>query len=241
MTATDLSSVKAMAFDVFGTVVDWRGSLIADLTQWAARRGLSGDWTGLVDAWRGAYVPSMDEVRRHPEGGYLALDHLHRQSLETLIGRFGVSGLSEDDLAYMTLGWHRLRPWPDSIGGLTRLKRKYTIATLSNGNVALLNNMAKHAGLPWDLILSAELFEHYKPDPETYLGAARLLGLPPGQVMMVAAHNNDLHAAQDLGLKTAFVPRVTEYGPLQNKDFAPDGDWDVVAADFDDLAAKMGC
>jgi 2-haloacid dehalogenase len=134
-----------------------------------------------------------------------------------------------------------LQPWADSVSGLTRLKRKYTISTLSNGNVALLNNMAKHAGLPWDLILSAELFEHYKPDPETYLGAARLLGLQPEQVMMVAAHNNDLAAAQKLGLKTAFVPRVTEYGPLQTKDFKADGDWDVVAADFNDLAARTGC
>ncbi len=241
MTATDLSSVKAMVFDVFGTVVDWRGSLIADFTQWSMRRGVSGDWTGLVDAWRGAYVPSMDEVRKNPQRGYLALDHLHRQSLEQLVTRFGIAGLTEDDLAYMTLGWHRLRPWPDSVSGLTRLKRNFTIATLSNGNVALLNDMAKHAGLPWDLILSAELFEHYKPDREVYLGAARLLGLRPDQVMMVAAHNNDLRAAQDLGLKTAFVPRVTEYGPLQSKDFAPDGDWDVVAADFNDLAARMGC
>lgn len=175
------SGVKAMVFDVFGTVVDWRGSLIADLTTWAAARGLTGDWTGLVDAWRGAYVPSMNEVRAHPERGYLALDHLHRQSLETLVARFGITGLTGDDLAHMTLGWHRLRPWPDSVGGLTRLKRRYTIATLSNGNVALLNNMAKHAGLPWDLILSAELFEHYKPDPETYLGAARLLACRRGR------------------------------------------------------------
>ncbi len=237
----DLSTVKALVFDVFGTVVDWRGSLIADLTTWAAARGVKGDWIDLVDAWRGAYVPSMNEVRNHPERGYLALDHLHRQSLETLVARFGIAGLSEDDLAYMTLGWHRLQPWPDSVGGLSRLKRKFTIATLSNGNVALLNNMAKNAGLPWDLILSAELFAHYKPDREVYLGAARLLDLPPAQVMMVAAHNNDLAAAQDLGLKTAFVPRPTEYGPLQTKDFAPDGDWDVVAADFNDLAARMGC
>ena len=179
--------------------------------------------------------------RNHRERGYPALDRLHRQSLDQLVARFGIKGLTEDDLAYMTLGWHRLRPWPDSVNGLTRLKRNFTIATLSNGNVALLNDMAKHAGLPWDLILSAELFEHYKPDCEVYLGAARLLGLRPDQVMMVAAHNNDLRAAQDLGLKTAFVPRVTEYGPLQSKDFAPDGDWDVVAADFNDLAARMGC
>ena len=242
MSASDkVPPVKAMVFDVFGTVVDWRSSLIADFTQWSAKRGVSGDWTGLVDAWRGAYVPSMNEVRNHPERGYLALDSLHRQSLDKLVAQFGIKGLNADDLAYMTLGWHRLKPWPDSVGGLTRLKGKFVIGTLSNGNVALLTNMAKHAGLPWDLILSAELFEHYKPDREVYLGAARLLGLLPEQVMMVAAHNNDLRAAQALGLKTCFVPRPTEYGPLQDKDFKPDGDWDVVATDFDDFASRMGC
>jgi 2-haloacid dehalogenase len=139
------------------------------------------------------------------------------------------------------MGWHRLHPWPDSVAGLTRLKTKYIISPLSNGNVALLTNMAKHAGLPWDLVLSAELFAHYKPDREVYLGAARLLGLQPEQVMMVAAHNNDLKAAQDLGLKTGFVPRPTEYGPLQHRDFKADGDWDIVAADFNDLATRLGC
>jgi 2-haloacid dehalogenase len=228
-------------FDVFGTVVDWRSSLIADFTQWSAGRGIKADWAGLVDAWRAAYMPSMDEVRKHPERGYLALDTLHRQSLEKLVAQFAITGLNDDDLAYMTLGWHRLKPWADSVSGLTRLKTKFVIGTLSNGNVALLTNMAKQAGLPWDLVLSAELFAHYKPDREVYLGAARLLGLPPAQVMMVAAHNNDLKAAQDLGLKTAFVPRPTEYGPLQKKDFKADGSWDVVATDFNDLAARLGC
>jgi 2-haloacid dehalogenase len=240
-TSSGVPAVKALVFDVFGTVVDWRTSLIDDFTAWSKTRGIQGDWTGLVDAWRGAYVPSMDEVRKHPERGYLALDTLHRQSLEKLVAQFAISGLNDDDLSYMTLGWHRLHPWPDSVSGLARLKTKFTIGTLSNGNVALLNNMAKHAGLPWDLILSAELFEHYKPDREVYLGAARLLGLQPEQVMMVAAHNNDLKAAQDLGLKTGFVARPTEYGPLQKRDFKADGDWDVVATDFNDLAARLGC
>lgn len=239
--SSEVSAVKALVFDVFGTVVDWRSSLIADFTQWGAQRGIKGDWAGLVDAWRAAYMPSMDEVRMHPERGYLALDTLHRQSLEKLVKQFAITGLNDDDLAYMTLGWHRLKPWADSVGGLTRLKTKFVIGTLSNGNVALLTNMAKQAGLPWDLVLSAELFAHYKPDREVYLGAARLLGLPPEQVMMVAAHNNDLKAAQDLGLKTAFVPRPTEHGPLQKKDFKPDGNWDVVATDFNDLAARLGC
>ncbi len=149
----------------------------------------------------------------------MILDTLHRQSLEKLVAQFSIQGLSEADLHYLTMGWHRLHAWPDSVSGLTRLKTKYIISPLSNGNVALLTNMAKFAGMPWDLILSAELFEHYKPDPETYLGAAKLLCLPPEQVMMVAAHNSDLKAAQKLGLKTAFVARPTEYGPHQKYDF----------------------
>jgi 2-haloacid dehalogenase len=238
---SDISAVKALVFDVFGTVVDWRSSLIADFTKWGAARGIDADWTALVDGWRGAYVASMDDVRKHPERGYLILDKLHRRSLEKLVAQFSIQGLNEADLHHLTMGWHRLHAWPDSVAGLTRLKKKYIIGPLSNGNVALLTNMAKFAGLPWDLVLSAELFEHYKPDPETYLGAARLLGLKPQQVMMVAAHNNDLSAAQKLGLKTAFVARPTEYGPLQKLDFEATGDWDIVARDFGGIAERMGC
>jgi 2-haloacid dehalogenase len=237
----DVSAVKALVFDVFGTVVDWRSSLIADFTKWSERRGIKADWTALVDGWRAVYAASMDEVRKHPERGYVILDVLHRRSLEKLVAQFSISGLNETDLHYLTTGWHRLNPWPDSVSGLTRLKAKYIIGPLSNGNVALLTNMAKFAGLPWDLVLSAELFEHYKPDPETYLGAARLLGLPPEQVMMVAAHNQDLKAAQKLGLKTAFVARPTEYGPLQKYDFDATGAWDIVAKDFNGIAERMGC
>lgn len=237
----DISNVKAMLFDVFGTVVDWRTSLINDLTRFGGERGIAADWPALVDAWRQAYVPSMDEIRKKSEQDFLALDVLHRRSLDRLVAQFGIRGLREDDLNYINLGWHRLVPWPDSVAGLTRLKLRHIIAPLSNGNVALLTNMAKHAGLPWDLVLSAELFRHYKPDPETYLGAARLLSLEPDEVMMVAAHNGDLAAAQKLGLKTAFVPRVTEYGPMQSRDFEAEGDWDIVADDFHDLAQRMGC
>lgn len=238
---SDLSAVKALVFDVFGTVVDWRSSLISDFTKWGSARGINADWTALVDGWRAVYVASMDEVRKHPERGYIILDVLHRRSLDRLVEQHSIKGLTEDDLHYLTMGWHRLHAWPDSVAGLTRLKKNYVIAPLSNGNVALLTNMAKFAGLPWDLIMSAELFEHYKPDPETYLGAARLLCLAPEQVMMVAAHNNDLSAAQTLGLRTAFVPRPTEYGPLQKYDFEPTGDWDIVAKDFGGIADKMGC
>jgi 2-haloacid dehalogenase len=237
---SDISEVKALVFDVFGTVVDWRTSLIADFTAWGERRGIRADWTALVDGWRAVYAASMDEVRKHPERGYVILDVLHRRSLERLVEQLSISGLNDADLHYLTMGWHRLRPWPDSVAGLARLKAKYIIGPLSNGNVALLTEMAKFAGLPWDLILSAELFEHYKPDPETYLGAARLLCLPPAQVMMVAAHNHDLRAAQKLGLKTAFVARPAEYGPLQKYDLKATGEWDIVAADFGELAGRMG-
>ena len=238
---SDLSAVKALVFDVFGTVVDWRTSLITDFMWWGRQRGISTDWTALVDGWRAVYAASMDEVRKHPERGYMILDTLHRQSLEKLVAQLAIAGLNDADLDYLTRGWHRLHAWPDSVAGLTRLKTKYIISPLSNGNVALLTNMAKFAGLPWDLIMSAELFQHYKPDPETYLGASRLLCLAPEQVMMVAAHNHDLKAAQKLGLKTGFVARPTEYGPLQKYDLEARGEWDIVAKDFGAVADRMGC
>lgn len=234
-----MQCVKALLFDVFGTVVDWRGSLIDELTAFGTARGIAADWTGLADAWRRAYVPSMDRVRRG-ELPWTILDDLHRASLERLVAEFGIAGLTAADLDQMNHAWHRLRPWPDSVPGLTRLKTRHVIATLSNGNVALLVNMAKHAGLPWDMVCAADLFRHYKPAPETYLGAARLLGLAPHEVMMAAAHNADLHAARSCGLKTAFIPRPTEYGPHQATDFAADSDWTVVAADIEDLAHRMG-
>jgi 2-haloacid dehalogenase len=238
---SDISAVKALVFDVFGTVVDWRTSLINDFTKWSETRGIKADWTALVDGWRAVYTASMDDVRKHPERGYVILDVLHRRSLEKLVEQQGIKGVTEADLHHLTLGWHRLHPWPDSVAGLARLKTKYIVSPLSNGNVALLTNMAKFGGLPWDLIMSAELFEHYKPDAETYLGAAKLLCLPPEQVMMVAAHNGDLQAAQSYGLKTAFVARPTEYGPLQKRDFEATGAWDIVAKDFGGIADRMGC
>jgi 2-haloacid dehalogenase len=231
--------VKAILFDVFGSVVDWRGSLIADFSAWARSRGLYADWAGLVDAWRGAYAPSMDRVRRG-DVPWTNLDALQAQSLREIGPRFGLPlTLSDTDRAYLLTGWRRLKPWPDSVAGLTRLKANYVIAPLSNGNVALLVGMAKQAGLTWDMVFATELFRHYKPDPETYLGAVALLGLAPGEVMMAAAHNYDLAAARALGLRTAFFPRPTEYGPHQTKDFAADSDWDVVASDILDLAVRM--
>ncbi|EKS28424.1 haloacid dehalogenase type II [Afipia felis] len=236
-----MPDVKALLFDTFGTIVDWRGSLIADFTAWGEARGLTVDWAALVDAWRSAYRPSMDEVRSHPERGFLTLDELQRQSVEPLAARLGITGLSRDDFDHLTLGWHRLKPWPDSVPGLTRLKTKFVISPLSNGNVALMTNLAKYAGLPWDVILCAEIFQRYKPDPEVYLGAAKLLGLRPEQVMLVAAHNYDLIAARACGLKTCFVPRIAEYGPHQKEDFEATSDWDFVVADIEDLASRLGC
>ena len=243
MSTTDLppalAGVKAILFDTFGSVVDWRGSLIADLSAWAAGRGIVADWAGLVDEWRAAYAPSMDRVRKG-ELPWTILDDLHRGSLERLVHEFGINGLGDADLDHINRGWHRLRPWPDAVPGLARLRRRYIIGPLSNGNVALLVNMAKAAAIPWDMVCSTELFGHYKPDPETYLGAARILGFQPGEVMMAAAHNNDLHAARRCGLRTAFWPRPTEYGPRQARDFAADDDWDIVAADIEGVATRLG-
>lgn len=232
-------NVRAILFDVFGTVVDWRGSLIAELTSWGSGRDQVFPWAPLVDAWRAAYAPSMDRVRRG-ELPWTILDDLHRATLADLVQRFDIQGLSDADLDHINLAWHRLDPWPDSVPGLTRLKQRFIIAPLSNGNVALLIDVAKRAGLPWDMVFGTDLFGHYKPDPETYLGACRLLSLRPGQVMLAAAHNSDLFAARSCGLRTAFLPRHTEYGPHQNRDLAADSDWDIVATDIADLASRLG-
>jgi 2-haloacid dehalogenase len=239
MAEADLSQVKALTFDVFGTVVDWRGSIIRDCTKFGAEHGIKVDWGTFADTWRGAYRPSMDRVRRG-ELPWTNLDALHRMVLNELLVKFGIGGLSEADIDHLNRVWHRLDPWPDSVEGLTRLRKRFILATLSNGNVALLTNMAKYAGLPWDCILSAELPKHYKPDPETYLSAADLLGLRPEQVMMVAAHKDDLRAAQRCGLKAAFVTRPHERGPDHTPDLTPEPAFDVNASDFNDLAAKLG-
>jgi len=235
----DFDQIKALTFDVFGTVVDWRGSIIREGQAFDRQHGLQVDWQRFADAWRGLYRPTMDRVRTG-ELPWTRLDDLHRMSLDRLLVDFGIRGLREDDVDHLNRVWHRLDPWPDAVAGLTRLRRKYILATLSNGNVALMVNMARRAGLPWDAVLGAEVARHYKPDPETYLTTADLLGLRPEQCMMVAAHNNDLKAASALGLRTAFVPRPTEYGPGQTANLKPEGDWDVVASDFLDLAQRLG-
>jgi len=229
---------EALVFDVFGTVVDWRSTIIREGEALGREKDLDVDWAAFADAWRGRYAPSMDRVRSG-EIPWTNLDTLHRTSLEELLDELGVESLSGKEKDHFNRVWHRLDPWPDAVEGLTRLKKRYVISPLSNGNVALLVNMAKRVGLPWDLILSADLVRHYKPDPETYLMAPNLLDLLPEQVMMVAAHSDDLRAAQENGLRTAYVPRPLEFGPGGEGE-PPDPSFDLVADDFVELAKMLG-
>ena len=231
-------AAKALVFDVFGTVVDWRGSIIREGMALGRSKKLKVDWPAFADAWRSGYRPAMARVRSG-ELPWTKIDDLHRMILDDLLKRFQLGRISEEEVDHLNRVWHRLKPWPDARAGLAKLKRKHVIATLSNGNVALLTNMAKHAKLPWDCILSAEVVRHYKPDPETYLGAADLLGVKPAELMMVAAHKDDLHAARACGLKTAFVPRPREYGPQVNPDVSREPAFDVHARDFNDLARQL--
>lgn len=237
--STITRSTQALVFDVFGTVVDWRGSIVAEGEAWGKSLGAAVDWARFADRWRSGYAPAMDKVRRG-ELPWTRLDALHRMLLEDLLREFGIAGLDEPAKDHWNRVWHRLKPWPDSVGGLTRLKKKFTIAPLSNGNVSLLAAMAKNGGLPWDLILSAELARHYKPDPAVYLTAVKLLGLPPEEVTMVAAHRIDLDAARSCGLHTAFLYRPDEFGPGGRADHAAPGEYDLVAGDMLELASQLG-
>jgi len=237
----DESSISALTFDVFGTVVDWRTSVIRVGQAFGKPRGLSVDWGKFADAWRGLYQPAMEEVRsgRRP---WMKLDDLHRESLVRLLGDFGIIGVSPAEIDHLNHAWHRLDPWPDAVPGLTRLKRRFSLATLSNGNIALMVDMAKRAGLPWDAILGAEVARAYKPTPEAYLRSAEALGLRPEQCLMVAAHPADLASAARCGLRTAYVPRPLEYGPGRpGSQPEPGQPFDVVAGDFMELAEKLGC
>jgi 2-haloacid dehalogenase len=229
------SSVNAVLFDVFGTVVDWRTGVTRELAAVGARRAVTADWAAVADAWRGAYQPAMEEVRSGRRA-WTILDELHRETLEMVLSDAGVGGLDDADLTELTLAWHRLDPWPDAVAGLTRLRARYTIGTLSNGNTALLADLAAHGRLPWDVLLGAETARMYKPRPEAYLRNVARLRRTPSQVMLVAAHNSDLAAAAALGLRTAFVPRPAEHGPGQRRDLGPEGPWDVVAHDLGALA-----
>ena len=238
--------IKALLFDVFGTVVDWRSGVIRDVTTAARAVGADVDAGAFADAWRGAYGPAMDLVRRR-ELPWTKLDDLHRGTLDRLLGEFGLTGLDQELRDWLNTCWHRLDPWPDAVPGLLRLRTPFVVAALSNGNVSLLVNMARRAGIPWDFVFSAELFRHYKPDPETYLGAAGLLGLAPHEVMLVAAHPGDLRAAASYGLATAFVPRPAEHGQPAHRqpghrqpEYNAHDEYTVVAADFGALASALG-
>ena len=232
------STIKALTFDVFGTVVDWRNSIAAEAETLLAKEGHAVDGQAFALAWRARYQPSMEEIRagRRP---FVKLDTLHRENLLEVLTEFGIVEVSAPTIDTLNRAWHRLVPWPDVVGGLARLKQCHIIAPLSNGNVALMVNLAKHAGLPWDVILGAEIAKAYKPDPDAYRRAAALLDLAPGECLMVAAHNNDLVAAAATGMKTAFVPRSDEYGEGQTTDLAAGPNVDIVASDFFDLASKL--
>ena len=232
------SSIKALAFDVFGTVVDWRGSIIREGERLGDSLAVAADWAAFADEWRDGYKPAMDRVRRG-DLPWTKIDELHLMVLDELLVKFGIEGLDEAGRDHLNRVWHRLTPWSDVVEGLARLRRSYVVATLSNGNMSLLTNMAKHAGLQWDCILSSELARCYKPDPEVYETAAGLLGLNTGEVMMVAAHKHDLDGAKATGMRTAFVPRPGEFGPKHNVDIEPDPAYDVHAVDFLDLARKL--
>jgi len=242
LTSIALDGVRALVFDVFGTVVDWRSGVARDAAPFLARYGVRDiDPAAFADAWRRRYSPAMEEVRsgRRP---FTRLDVLHRENLEGTLSEFGIdpTRLPGAELDELNLAWHRIDPWPDSVAGLKRLKERYIIATLSNGNIILMLSMAKRAGLPWDAILGAEVVRAYKPMPEAYLRTADILAMLPEEVCLVAAHNSDLAAARKCGMRTAFVMRPTEHGPGQTSDLRPSQEWDVVAEDIVDLAGKLG-
>jgi 2-haloacid dehalogenase len=230
---------QILVFDTFGTVVDWRGSVIAEGERLGKAKNLKVDWAAFADAWRGGYAPSMNRVRRG-ELPWTKLDALHRMTLDELLVKFRIDGLTEEEKRHLNLVWHRLEPWPDAVDGLTRMRRRFVIAPLSNGNLSLLTNMAKRAELPWDCILSTELVRRYKPDRETYLMPGEFFDVEPGAVMMVAAHTGDLDAAKALGLKTAYVHRPREYGPARTPALPAPGRYDFLARDFRELARQLG-
>ena len=232
-------TARALAFDVFGTVVDWRSSITGELEEFGRSHGVQQDWPAFADDWRAGYAPAMDRVRRG-DLPWTRIDDLHRMILEELLGAAGVTSICSEEVDELNRAWHRLDPWPDSVAGLTRLKKEFLITTLSNGNVSLLTNMAKRAGLPWDCVISAELFRHYKPDPEAYLGCADLLDVAPDELMLVAAHPSDLRAARDAGLMTAYVARPLEHGPGRRPPRVENGEFDFAASDFVDLAERLG-
>lgn len=227
---------RVLVFDIFGTVVDWHGSIVRELQALHP----SVDANAFALAWRAGYQPAMEAVRSGGRG-FVKLDVLHREILDGLLPRFGLAQLDEAARAELNRVWHRLAAWPDSVAGLARLKSRFTIASLSNGNIGLLTDMAKHAGLPWDCVLSAEVFRAYKPDPRVYLGVADVFDVAPVEVMLVAAHHDDLAAARACGLQTAYIERPIEFGPAQPKDVSPQPGNRLHARDLLHLAEQLGC
>ncbi|PMS23551.1 haloacid dehalogenase type II [Paraburkholderia rhynchosiae] len=236
------SEIKALLFDVFGTVVDWRGGVAREVGPFLSRHNMAVDATEFADAWRREYSPAMEEIRRGRRS-FVRLDVLHKENLVKVLRSFGidVDSVTAAELDELNLAWHRLDPWPDSVEGLLRLKRRFIIAPLSNGNIRLMVDMAKRAALPWDAILGAEVVRVYKPSPQVYADTTEILGLSPSQVCMVAAHDGDLAAARQCGLKTAFVLRPVEHGPDQQSHLRAERPWDYEAADLNDLAMQLGC
>ena len=230
------ANTRVLAFDIFGTVVDWHGSIVREVQALYP----SVDANALALAWRAGYQPAMARVRSG-ELGWTRIDELHRLILETLLPQFGLTHLNEAERVHLNRVWHRLEAWPDSVAGLQRLKAKFILCTLSNGNLGLLTNMAKRAGLPWDCVLSAEVFRAYKPDPATYLGVAQVFDLQAHEVMLCAAHHDDLAAARACGLRTAYIERPLEFGALHPKDVSPKQGNDLHARDIHALADLLGC
>lgn len=236
----DLSKIKALTFDVFGTVADWRSTIIREGRELSSETGVVINWTEFADAWRAGYQPAMEQVRSGNRP-WQNIDDIHHKILDELLLRYDFKHLSEEQKYYFNQVWHRLDPWAEARAGLVRLRNRFLVTPLSNGNLSLLTELSKNADLRWDCILSAELFQNYKPEPEVYLGAAHLLDLEPESIMMVAAHNKDLAGARAVGFSTAFVLRSTEYGPFQKQDLEASEFVDVAAQDFNDLADKLGC
>jgi len=233
--------VRAVLFDTFGTVVDWRTGVAREVAAFAAAHGHTLDAEAFADRWRALYQPAMEAIRSG-QRGFTKLDTLHRENLDLALRHCGIDPdqLPGETLEELNKSWHRLPPWPDSVDGLATICRHYIVGPLSNGNTSLLLDMARNAGLPWDVIIGSDMTGTYKPLPEAYLRTAGFLDLEPGEVMLAAAHNNDLRAAREAGLATAFIARPTEHGPGQVADLAPEGDWDLVASSITELARMLG-
>ena len=232
---------RALLFDVFGTVVDWRGSLTRELSAYATEQALPAvDWEQFALDWRSLYQPAMETIRSG-DRGYVLLDTLHRENLLSLLPEHGLENLGEAQIEHINQAWHRLQPWPDTLPGMYRMRRQYILASLSNGNVAMMVNMARHSAIPWDAILGSEPTQGYKPQPQVYLKSAEMLGLSPEQCVMVAAHNDDLHAAAALGFATAYINRPYEYGKAQTADREAEEDWTIIGDSMTDVATQLGC